>query len=308
MQIEYIAFDSFGVKSMCTLVKTKDVTITLDPGIAQETNSFPLPADEKDALDTKYRQAIKRACQKSDIIIITHYHYDHFTTDISLYENKILLIKDSKRNINKSQRRRSREFLKILGNKPRQIEFADGKTFMFGKTKIKFSKDLWHGIEGTGLGFVVMVMIDDGKERLLFTADLNGIYISKYVDLIAKEKPDYVILDGAATYLLGYIVSFRNLKKCIRNTIKLLEKTNAKLYIIDHHLLRDYRYKEIYYEAFKRAKELNKKLMTAAEAIGRKPMVIEGYEKNGPTRWKEWKKMTFKELDRIIKGARKKIK
>lgn len=48
--------------------------------------------------------------------------------------------------------------------------------------------------------------------------------------------------------------------------------------------------------------------MTAAEAIGRKPMVIEGYKKNGPTRWKKWQKMTFKELDRIIKGARKKIK
>ncbi len=31
MKIDLVAFDSFGVKSVCTRVKTKDVTITIDP-------------------------------------------------------------------------------------------------------------------------------------------------------------------------------------------------------------------------------------------------------------------------------------
>ncbi len=305
MKINYIAFDSFGVKSMCTLVKTNDVTVTLDPGLAWETDSFPLPLVRKAALDAKYMNAIKKACRLSDVIIITHYHYDHHLPgEISLYKDKVLLIKDPENNINKSQKHRSKEFLKSINNKPKKIEIADGNIFKFGKTKIKFSKALWHGMKGTALGFVVMVVINDGKEKLLFTSDLNGIYINKYVNLIAKEKPNYIIFDGAPSYLLGYIMSFGNLEKCVKNTIKLLEKTNAKLYIMDHHLLRDYRYKELYYEAFKKAKQLNKKLITAAEAIGKKPMVIEGYERYGPTRWKEWQKMTWKRFREIEKHAK----
>ncbi len=305
MKLSYIAFDSFGVKSMCTLVKTEDVTITLDPGLAWETGSFPLPSVKKADLDSRYLKEIKKACKKSDIIIITHYHYDHHIPDyISLYKNKILLIKDPKKNINKSQKHRSKEFLKIINNKPRITKIADGKLFKFGKTKIKFSKALWHGMKGTSLGFVIMVAIDDGKERLVFTSDLNGIYISNYVNLIAKQKPNYIIFDGAPTYLLGYIMSFRNLEKCVKNTIKLLEKTNAKLYIIDHHLLRDYRYKELYYEAFKKAKQLNKKLITAAEAVNKKPMVIKAYERYGATKWKNWQRMTWEKFKEVEKHAK----
>jgi len=301
MEIKYIAFDSFGIKSSCFQVKTADCTITVDPGIASETNSFPLTMSEKSILDEKYYRAISKAIHSSNIIIFTHYHWDHVDPNPKLYKNKLLLVKDPKKHINRSQKERSAELLPKI---KAEIRIADAQKFRFGKTEIRFSKALWHGKINTGLGYVVMVTIDDKKERLLYTSDLNGIYISKYVNLIAKEKPNYIIFDGAPTYLLGYIMSFENLKKCIKNTIKLLEKTSAKLYIIDHHLLRDYRYKELYYEAFQKAKKLKKKLITAAEVIGKKPKVIEGYQKNGPTRWKEWETLTFKKLDKIIKHAK----
>lgn len=305
MKISYIAFDSDGVKSMCTYIETRDVKICLDPGIAIETNSFPVPLVKRIALVAMYKERIKHACKKSDVVIITHYHYDHFTPDdISLYKGKILLIKDSRKNINKSQKKRAKDFLRSLRRYPKKVEKADGKSFKFGKTKIKFSKALWHGMEGTGLGFVVMVTIDDGKERLVFSSDLNGIYIKKYVDLIVKEKPDILITDGFPSYLLGYVVSFENLKKAIINNINLLKKTDAKLYIIDHHLLRDYRYKEIYCEVYKAAKELKKKVMTAAEVKGEKPMVIRGYEKYGATKWKKWEDMSWKRFKEIEKHAK----
>jgi len=47
MKINFVAFDSLGVKSSCVQVKTKDITITIDPGIADEVDSFPLPRKER---------------------------------------------------------------------------------------------------------------------------------------------------------------------------------------------------------------------------------------------------------------------
>ena len=70
-------------------------------------------------------------------------------------------------------------------------------------------------------------------------------------------------------------------------------------------MVRDYRYKEIYYEVYKRAGELKKKVLTAAELLGEKPMVLVGYEKYGPTRWKNWQNLTFKKLGQMIAHAKK---
>ncbi len=308
MKIDYIAFDSFGVKSSCLRIVTKDVKITIDPGIALETGSFPLKEREKIFLKRKYSEKIKTSCKTSDIIVITHYHYDHYLPRLDFYENKILLIKDPKKNINKSQKNRAKNLLDIIKGKIKRLEIADGKTFKFGKTKIKFSKAVWHGPRGTALGKVIMLTIDDGKQRVLYSSDVDGPYLSQYIDYILKEKPNVIILDGAPTYLLGYIMSFSNLEKCVRNTIKLIEKTSKKTKIIlDHHLLRDYRYRELYYEVYKKAKELKKRVNTAAEELGKEPMCLSGLKKNGPTKWKKWENCSFqkfKEMENQIKEAK----
>ena len=304
MEIEFVAFDSFGVKSMCTRVVTKDCSVVIDPGIAWEEESFPLSYGERVYLDLKYTRAIKNACKKSDVIVITHYHYDHHIPEAGLYKRKVVLLKDPNKNINRSQKERARYLLGLIGDKA-DVRIADGKEFRFGKTKIVFSEALWHGPVGTKLGKVVMCCVDDGKERLLFTSDLDGPYIRRYVDLIVSFKPDYLIIDGFPSYLLGFIASFANLRKVLKNTIDILKKTKCKWYIIDHHLLRDYRYREIYYEVYRYAKESGKKVLSAAEMLGKKPKVIEGYEKYGPTRWKNWQDFDWRYLDRVIKRAKR---
>ncbi len=47
MEIEYIAFDSFGIKSSCIRVVSEGISIVVDPGIATETDSFPIPFAER---------------------------------------------------------------------------------------------------------------------------------------------------------------------------------------------------------------------------------------------------------------------
>ncbi len=303
MKVNYVAFDSLGVKSSCVLIETDFINICIDPGIAGERSSFPLSAKERTYLRLKYEKKIKKACKKADIIVLTHYHYDHHIPKKELYIGKLLLIKDPLININKSQRERAKDFLELIQGKVKEIEVADGRDFEFGSIKINFSEALWHGIEGTRLGKVVMTIIDDGKQKVLHSSDINGPYIKEYAKKIVEENPDLIILDGFPSYILGFIASYENFKKVLENTIYILENSKAKI-ILDHHLLRDYRYKELYYEVFKRAKELRKEIHTAAEELGKVPKVLEGFEKNGPTRWKNWTNFTFDYLSKIIKHAK----
>ncbi|MCK4492321.1 MAG: MBL fold metallo-hydrolase [Candidatus Altiarchaeales archaeon] len=297
MKVDYVAFDSMGVKSMCFRVKTQDLTVTVDPGAAIETNSFPLPLKEREKLVAGYHKKIKNSCRRSDLIVITHYHYDHYTPEKSMYEGKQLLIKDPRKYIKKSQRARAGKLLSMVEGAPEGVETADGRKFRFGDTSVEFSDALWHGKRGTHLGWVLMVNIDDGESNLLYTSDLCGVYLREYADLIIDRNPDILIMDGFPSYLLGYVVSYRGLKNALENTIRIIENTDSDYYVIDHHLLRDYRFREIYYEVYRRAEELGKRILTAAEVEGKKPAVLAGFKRYGPTRWKKWDNITFEGIN-----------
>jgi len=104
-------FDSLGAKSMCTLVETDDVCILIDPGAAEMQPRFPASEERKAAWLREARIAIKTAAQKADVVVITHYHYDHFTDfDKELYSGKTLLVKSPNEYINDSQRNRALDF------------------------------------------------------------------------------------------------------------------------------------------------------------------------------------------------------
>ena len=305
MKIEFVAFDSFGVKSSCIFVETKDVKICVDPGIAVETNSFPLPLKTRLSLVKKYKKRIETSCLKADVIAISHYHYDHYQKIKNWYKNKILLIKDFKNKINKSQKGRAAEFLKIVKSVAKEIKIADNNEFEFGNTRIKFSRPLWHGVKNTPLGYVLMTSISTKKEKLIHSSDIDGPSIKSYADLIIKEKPNLLILDGAPTYLLGYIHSYYNLCLSILNLRKIIKSRRIKKIILDHHALRDYRYKDFYYLAFKEADKNKIKLHSAAEEIGFKPMVLEGYKRYGKTKWENWNKIKEKDIKQILSNAEK---
>ncbi len=307
MKVRYIAYDSFGVKSMCTQVKTKDTTLTIDPGIAIETSSFPLPEEWRMKLVERYHNRIRKSCEMSEFILISHYHYDHHLLDIDLYRGKKLIVKNPEKNINRSQRQRGAELMEYIAGEVEGICYGDDRIFIVGsETIISLSEAMWHGKKNTKLGYVLMVEVTDSDKRFLYTSDLNGVYLREQAEVIIERRPDILVMDGFPSYLLGYVTSHESLKSVLENTILILEKTNCEKYIIDHHLLRDYRFREIYYEVYRRAEELGKNVLTAAEDSGMKPMVLEGYERNGPTRWKKWDNYTFDKLDEMIKKAKKK--
>lgn len=108
-------FDSMGAKSSSILVKTGSISVLVDPGIAVMHGSFPAPPEAKHKWCVEGFQEILKSSVEADIVVITHYHYDHFTDfDERIYRDKIVLAKNPNYFINDSQRSRSLEFYRHL--------------------------------------------------------------------------------------------------------------------------------------------------------------------------------------------------
>ena len=123
-----IWFDSLGAKSMCTLVKTSDVSVIIDPGVAVMQPRFPASLEQKLRWMYEAKSTIKAACKDADLIVVSHYHHDHYMNfDEGIYDGKLVLAKDPNRYINDSQRLRAEklygEFTEhLLGRRLEELE------------------------------------------------------------------------------------------------------------------------------------------------------------------------------------------
>ena len=279
MKVIPLAFDSLGVRSTATWVET-DKKILIDPGAALGPLRYSLPPSkiEYRRLEELARVIISYA-EKSDILIVSHYHYDHYFPEQDFYEGKILLIKDPKNKINYSQKQRGKEFLGLLDNKPQRIEFADGKEFEFGKTRLKFSPPFFHGKEYSKLGYVLITSVSYQGEKILHASDIQGPQTKTTTDWIISEDPDILILSGYPTLLMGWRFSKFGLLESNQNLIRILSQTKVNTIILDHHLVRDLHYLNKIEEVLKTAEKLKKKVITAAEFLGKKPDFLEARRK-----------------------------
>ena len=106
-----IWFDSLGAKSACTLVKTSDISILLEPGISIMHDSFVGSTKQKQTWFQNGFEAIQKAASLADILVCSHYHHDHFFhDDFEIYGQKTLLIKNPNEFINDTQYKRAEQF------------------------------------------------------------------------------------------------------------------------------------------------------------------------------------------------------
>lgn len=155
-----------------------------------------------------------------------------------------------------------------------EVFFADGKSIKIGGTKIRFTEALFHGIEYGRVGWVLGLICQHKGVKLLYSSDLQGPQIEDYADWVIKENPDILILDGPATYLLGYMLNKINLARAISNASRILREATSKVIIYDHHLTRDTRFKERTSKVYEVAREEKKTFLTAAEWLQREPLVL----------------------------------
>lgn len=276
MHIIPLAAESLGVRSSAFFVETADVKVLIDPGVSLAPMRFglgPHPSEIRKMNESWLW--IKEHAARADILIITHYHFDHFDpTEPLVFNNKTLLIKHPEDRINASQSRRARELIKGYRILPRRVEFADGNRFVFGKTSVRFSPAQPHG-PNTTVGWVVQASIRDGDSCFLHTSDVQGACLPEQAGFILAEDPDVLFLDGPLTYMMGQGFSPVDLAASNRAIGNILEKTRVRTVIMDHHGLRDSNWKEERGAIEACAARLGKRIVTAAEFLGKDIELLE---------------------------------
>jgi uncharacterized protein len=303
---------------MCTYVETRDVKILIDPGVAlgPRFRLFPHP-EEYNALKDS-RQRIREYARMADVLTLSHYHHDHFTPNFTdttwlassareardIYHGKTMLVKDSRSSTNVSQRRRGWIFQSFCRKIQAEIIVADGKSFDYGDTKVRFSPALPHGEDSTELGSVLATVIEFGSEKFIHASDIQGPISETALQFILSERPSAVIVGGPPTYLAGYKASEDSLKRGMSNLAMIAKK--VPLVVVDHHLLRAQESLQEVSVISAEVKPLGGSIMTAAEYMGEQPRLLEAnrrklYEENPPSRqFIKWTKLNM-EKQRLVK-------
>ncbi len=285
MEITPVAFDSMGVRSQATFVETADVSILIDPSASLGPIRFGFPphAQEWERLKESWKRILGYA-KKADVLVIGHYHYDHHDPDYELekiYKGKTVYVKHPDENINKSQHSRAGYFLPRIRELAKSVEYADGREFKFGKTRIRFSPAVFHGTNPR-LGHVVETLVDDGKYRVVHTNDVEGPAVDAQAAFILESRPNLAIVDGPLSYImLRY--GAENMRRANENLVKIIKSCPLDALVIDHHLLRDIGWKKRIVPAFEAAKAAGVPLQTAAEYAGKETDQLEA---NRPRLWR----------------------
>jgi predicted metallo-beta-lactamase superfamily hydrolase len=280
MKIIPLAAESMGVRSSATFVETADVRILIDPGVSLAPVRFGLPPHplEIRAMNESWR-TIKEYALRSDILVITHYHFDHFDpTEPLVFRDKVLLLKHPKEQINSSQRERARALSKSFGTLPRRVESADNGSFAFGNTRIQFSSAVPHG-PSQKVGWVVEASVREKDFCFLYTSDIQGASRPEHVTFIRREEPDVLYIDGPLTYMMGQAFTRGDLQSSLDNIRAIIETRSVQTLIMDHHVIRDPNWKEEIKELFASAEKSGKKLVTAAGFLGREDEMLEAHRR-----------------------------
>ncbi|MEM2214070.1 MAG: hypothetical protein QXD66_03810 [Candidatus Nezhaarchaeales archaeon] len=280
MKIELLAYDSMGVRSMATVVETKDLRLMIDPGVALAPYRYGLPPHE---LEIKKLNEMWSIIEDNLIdcthVVITHYHYDHHEPDSAeLLAKKMVYVKHPTQNINFSQKRRASYFLSKINEAGGTYQYADGRDIRVNSTIIRISEPTPHGTN-TKLGYVIMVSVCDGEEKVLYTSDVEGPSLDAQLDIILRERSDVLIVDGPMTYMLGYRYSYESLEASIKNLVKIIRETPVKTIVLDHHLMRDLGYKQKIEPVIREAELKGVRLLSAAEFEGKPIEMLEARRK-----------------------------
>lgn len=154
-----------------------------------------------------------------------------------------------------------------------EVRFCDGVAFSIRDTKVRFTEPLFHGIEYARMGWVIGLILEHKGAKIVYTSDLQGPIIEDYTEWIIRESPDLLVLDGATTYVLGFLLNQINLQRVIANVCAILRHTDAEV-IYDHHVARGALFKERLSEVYDTASKEARRFQTAAEWLGREPLIL----------------------------------
>ena len=282
MRIEILGAESFGGRSLCSFVETKKHKILIDPAVSLAPYRSGLrPHPMELAASKRIRTLILKRSADADVIVLSHYHHDHYTPPLKriyewsdarkadlLYRDKKVFIKNPEESINRSQRKRASAFL--CRNDCEKV-YADNTRW----DNITFSPPFPHGENDSRQGFVIMTVIDGDRRRFCHASDIQCLD-SGAVDWIIDKDPDILLVSGPPFYHKE--VKPQSLKEGRENLQRLA--LSVPLLIVDHHSLRSEDYLDYLRESLVISRSAGHRLMTAAEFMEMKPVLLEARRKD----------------------------
>ncbi|MEO0287196.1 MAG: hypothetical protein ABIM41_02695 [candidate division WOR-3 bacterium] len=271
MRIKILASDSMGVRSTCTYIEVNGFSILIDPSCALGPlrEGFYPHILEIMNLSEKW-EIIKEYLKRADILIFTHYHYDHHNPrEIYLYKGKKIFLKDYN-DLNKRQKIRGEKFFSLLKEEGIEIEIGDGKFYEKNGVKIYFSKPLPHGRSGKQ-GYVLGVGIKEGSEGFFYTSDIQGYINNSLKEILYKLTPTIIFMDGPSFYMYSKSERERLCKEMVEKLGDIKKEIEEfRVLILDHHSMRGKDWEDVYSFIKEKLQKLEVEFVCSAEYEGKK--------------------------------------
>jgi len=238
MQIEILGAESLGVRGLCTVVRTKDRKVVIDPGVALGFNRHGLmPHPVQVIASERTRRLIEKALGDTTDIVISHYHGDHIPlVDANPYQLSVERVArlcasprfwtKGTKDISYNQAHRARALASSLG---RILSNAEGMK----DGPLTFSSPVPHGERWGRGGSVMMTRVEEDGEVFVHASDIQMLSDEAISKIIAWQ-PNIVLASGPPIYLPSLTSQER--EDALHRTLRLAKKVDTL--ILDHHLMR----------------------------------------------------------------------
>jgi predicted metallo-beta-lactamase superfamily hydrolase len=229
---------------MATYVECGETRILIDPGATLAPNRFNLaPAEEEWEALRRANDRISAYASRASLVFVSHYHEDHFRHDPGFYAGRTVWAKDPTRHLEGRQAQRAAGLWRALGG-PGAPAAAEGRRLETADVVLQASPPLSHGPDGTALGYVVALTIEDRRAgtRFVHASDVQGPLSSVAAAYLARQRPTLLYLSGAPAYLESHVGSER-IDRSIDHLRRILDQTGCRV-ILDHYAVRDAAYPE----------------------------------------------------------------
>ena len=236
MNIDILASESRGVRSLCCSITTRDRSILIDPGIALGYFRYRLlPHPSQVAVDEKRQKDIARAWSGATDIVISHFHGDHTPlADANPYQLSVHAVAQLNRHatlwakeshLSQVEKRRKGSLSEQVPLTIRDAEAHQGV--------LAFSQPVPHGKEAAR-DSVIMTRIEE--DRVFVHASDIQFLCNAAVDVIIDWKPDIVLASGPPLYISR--LCRKDVARAVSNMLRLARHVDTL--VVDHHLLRDH--------------------------------------------------------------------
>jgi hypothetical protein len=244
MNVVPLAAESLGVRSMATYVECGETRVLIDPGATLAPSRFGLaPAEEEWEALRRANDRIQAYATRASLVFVSHYHEDHFRHDPGFYAGRTVWAKDPVRHVEGRQAQRAATLWRALGGGGASAA-AEGRRLETADVVLQASPPLSHGPDGTSLGYVVALTIEDRRAgtRFVHASDVQGPLSPVAAAYLARQRPTLLYLSGPPAYLEAQLGADL-IDRGIDHLLRIIEQTGCRV-ILDHYALRDAAYPE----------------------------------------------------------------